>query len=302
MGILKKLDIFKSVNPEHKEGTIFGTILTFISLIIIFFFFSKELKLYNHQKLISRLYVDGQKTHGNLMFTSFDIQFFKIKCKILRVNLQKRWSEIILKKKDLGEGCRIQGTFNIDSQKNDLTFTTDISTTIMDLLTASMQNIKGARVVNGSIVDFSHRINKFQFGKSTRRLRRLQKSYPDMIKANPLNGEEYLAKNENDGHSLFLYELNIVNSRINGKKEIIYNYNRNTINSMTSNPYLKFDFNFSPIAVEYEEGNESFFEFLTYLMGLIGGILSAIKIFNNMVYGCFFKKENKGELIPTTVS
>ena len=301
MGILKKLDLFKSVNPEHKEGTVFGTILTFLSLIIIFFFFSKELKVYNHQKLASRLYVDGEKIRGDLMYTSFDIQFFKIKCEILRVNLQKRWSQINLKKKPLGEGCRIYGNFQISPQKNDLTFTTDISTTIMDLLTASMQSINGSRVVNGSIVDFSHKINKFQFGKSTRRLRKLSKIYPDMIKANPLNNEEFMSKNENDGHSLFLYELNIVNSKINGKKEIIYNYNKNTINSMTSNPYLKFDFNFSPIAVEYEEGNESFFEFLTYLMGLIGGILSAIKIFNNIVYSCFFKKD-KGELIPTTDS
>ena len=72
-----------------------------------------------------------------------------------------------------------------------------------------------------------------------------------MIKANPLSKVKYVAKNEKEGHSLFLYELNIVNSKVNGRREIVYNYNKNTINSMTSNPLVRFDFNFSPISVEY---------------------------------------------------
>jgi hypothetical protein len=298
MGILKKLDLFKSVNAEHKEGTVLGTILTFLSLIIIFYFFSKEISEYKHQKLISNLYVNGENK-SDLIYVMFDIEFFKIKCETLRVNLQKSWGEVNQKKKNLGEGCRINGNFEVDSQQNDLSFTTDLSTTIMDLLTASLQSVDGVIVSNHKTIDFSHKIYKFQFGKSVRRLKALENIYPDMIKANPLNNEEYVSKNESDGHSLFLYELNIVNSRINGKKEIIYNYNKNTINSMTTNAYLKFDFNFSPIAVEYEEGNENFFEFLTYLMGLIGGILSSIKIVNNIIVSCFFKSE-KGELIPTS--
>ena len=46
MGILKNLDIFKSVNSEHKEGTILGSLLTLISFIFIFVFFFREMKVY----------------------------------------------------------------------------------------------------------------------------------------------------------------------------------------------------------------------------------------------------------------
>ena len=48
-------------------------------------------------------------------------------------------------------------------------------------------------------------------------MRELEKVYPELIKANPLNGEKYISKDSKEGHSLFLYEMNIVNGRINGK-------------------------------------------------------------------------------------
>jgi len=80
---------------------------------------------------------------------------------------------------------------------------------------------------------------------------KLEKVYPDMIRSEPLKDVKYYSKERNDGHSLFYYELNVVHSRVNGKTEILYNYNKNTINDMNSSPFVNFDFNFSPISVEY---------------------------------------------------
>ena len=119
-----------------------------------------------------------------------------------------------------------------------------------------------------------------------------------MIKANPLNNVEYVSKDQKDGHSLFLYEINVVNCSINGRNNSIFNYNKNTINSMRTNPFVNFDMKFSPISVEYSEGDENFVEFLTYLLGMTGGTLSIIRIFNNILYSAFFKKEHTQ--IPTS--
>ena len=114
-----------------------------------------------------------------------------------------------------------------------------------------------------------------------------------MIKARPLNFVEYNSKNETDGHSLFLYELNIVNSKVNGTKQLVFNYNKNTINSMRSNAFVNFDLNFSSISIEYIEGSENFWEFLTYLVGLVGGLLSVVKIINNILGSLFFSKKSE---------
>lgn len=112
-----------------------------------------------------------------------------------------------------------------------------------------------------------------------------------MIKVNPLNSEKFISKNPSDGHSLFIYEINVVNSRINGSNELLFNYNRNTINTMHTNPFVNFEINFSPISIEYDEGTENFFEFLTYLLGIIGGILTVIRVINNIIHNMFLKKK-----------
>jgi uncharacterized membrane protein YheB (UPF0754 family) len=49
--------------------------------------------------------------------------------------------------------------------------------------------------------------------------------------------------------------------------------------------------------VEYVEGSENFLEFLTYLFGIIGGIISLIQFLINIIQGWFMKKKNY-EMIP----
>lgn len=118
-----------------------------------------------------------------------------------------------------------------------------------------------------------------------------------MIKANALNNTEYKGKNRADGHSLFLYELNVIETKAFLHREFIYNFNRNTINTMNSNPYLNINFKFNSIGIEYVEGEENFWEFLTYVLGMTGGIISMVRITFNLIYKWVFG-EKKVEDIP----
>lgn len=64
------------------------------------------------------------------------------------------------------------------------------------------------------VMDFSHKINNLQIGKSISRLRKLSKKFPDIITPNSLRGEEFHSVNNEEGHSHFLYELNVVIAKI----------------------------------------------------------------------------------------
>ncbi len=71
---------------------------------------------------------------------------------------------------------------------------------------------------------------------------------------------------------------------------------------MRSNAFVNFDFNFSPISVEYEEGSENFLEFLTFILGLVGGLLGFARIINALVNVVFSNRKQgyKEVEIPTT--
>jgi hypothetical protein len=68
--------------------------------------------------------------------------------------------------------------------------------------------------IENKMMDFSHRINNLQIGKSISKLKRLSRKFKDIINPTSLKGEEFKAVNENEGHSRFLYELNIVTAKI----------------------------------------------------------------------------------------
>lgn len=70
---------------------------------------------------------------------------------------------------------------------------------------------------------------------------------------------------------------------------------------MSRNPFLNIDLKFNPIAIEYEEGEENFWEFLTYVLGMTGGIVSMVRVGFNLIYRWVFG-DKKGEDIPTAVN
>jgi hypothetical protein len=66
---------------------------------------------------------------------------------------------------------------------------------------------------------------------------------------------------------------------------------------MNTSPNINLRFDFSSLSVEYIEGSENFLEFLTYMFGIVGGIISLIQFLTNMIQGWFFKKKTY-EVIP----
>ena len=146
-------------------------------------------------------------------------------------------------------------------------------------------------------MDFSHRINNLQIGSSISRLKRLSRKFKDIINPTSLKGEEFNSSNKEEGHSRFLYELNIVSAKIGSKIEYFYNYTKNTVTSMNTSPNLSFRLDFSSLSVEYIEGSENFLQFLTYLFGIVGGIVSLIHFGTNLLQTWFCARKNY-EQIP----
>lgn len=277
MGLLKKLDLFRSVNREQKEGTMLGALLTFASITLMVVFFSRELREYRSEKLTTKLYV--LSLSNALIQVEFDIDLFSMQCDHLIVTEEHNYEEMELQRQPLGDnGCNLKGKYYMQPMDNRLTIKPDMQSTFVDLMA------QGDGV--NKRIDFSHRINKFQFGRSISKLSSLQRDYPDLVRVNPLDGHEFNAKDETAGHSVFLYELNVVGAKVNGKQEVVYHHSSNTINSMSIQPAINFIHDFSAIGVAYDERRgKNFLEFLTYLFAIAGGILAIIKFLNGVARG-----------------
>jgi hypothetical protein len=284
MAILKRLDLFRSINTEYKDGTILGALLTFCSIVFVVFFFSREIREYRSQKLATKLYV--QNLHAYSIELIFDIVLFKLKCDKVTIGLESSFGQFDIKKLPYEEnGCQLVGNLFLKHMDNKLYIRPDIGSTIIDFMLLQSGNEEG----ENKGIDMSHKINKFQFGRYVSRIESLAEQFPEIVKSNPLDGVSFVSDDGKSGHSMFLYEMNIVTAKIDDNLEIIYNYNKNTITSLQTQPLLNFIMDFSPIAIEYVQGNENFFEFLTYLLGIVGGVLAIIKFLGNFIQG-FWQK------------
>lgn len=283
MGLLKKFDLFRSINREQKEGTLLGALLTLLCIVLMLVFFSRELREYHQEKLSTKLHV--LSLTNAVVQVEFDIDVFFMACDHIIVSEEHGYEDIQLTRTPYQErGCTLHGKYYMQPMDNRLIIKPDMQSTFIDLMASGEGQNKH--------IDFSHRINRFQFGRSTSSLNGLSVSYPDLVRVNPLNGHEFSAKTENEGHSVFLYEMNIVGAKVNGKQEIIYHHNSNTINSLSIQPAINFIHDFSAIGVAYDERKgKNFLEFLTYLFAIVGGILAIIKFLNGIVQGFIFGKK-----------
>lgn len=107
-----------------------------------------------------------------------------------------------------------------------------MQTAFMDIIKNVFQASGMDVVSDTNVIDFSHKINKLQIGDSVSSLENYQKHFPDLVSVNSLNGVEFQSKNPAEGHSLFLYEINVLKSSFDFHSEYNYNYNKNTINTM----------------------------------------------------------------------
>ena len=285
MGFLKNLDFFGGFSYEEQRINPMNALLAFLCSIIVIFMFSRELKEFKAQTLSSKLYVESFHEYSILL--DFEIFFPKFSCSILEVSMQYLNESLNLKKVKKGKnGCIISANTYIKPMDNRLIITPNIESTIIDIITTNFQTDD-----HRGILDLSHKINKFRLGRTTKGQESILKGFDEFLGPNILNGVEYLGgKEKGKGHSMFIYELNLVPIKVNNHFEVIYSYQRNEIPLMTAQPNISFHMNFSPIAVEYYYSEENFFEFLTYLLGTIGGVITIfqlITIIIRKIYGTY---------------
>lgn len=58
MKTLKRLDLFKSINSEAKEGSNLGSVLTLVSFVLLFGYILKEIKVYKSQQVQTQMSVN----------------------------------------------------------------------------------------------------------------------------------------------------------------------------------------------------------------------------------------------------
>lgn len=277
MGKLKRLDIFQSINSENKNETTVGSLITIACLLLICAIYVNEYSEYKHQKLNSKVLVMNLDYH-EIMFT-FDIEIYKVVCEYISAKLEYSYDGFDIKKESVGDGCRIKGNGYIRSLDNNL------------VIVASGWAMINRQMfqVETNTIDMSHKIHEFQLGRSVSAIKRLAEKYPN-IKVKPLVGAEYKVTPGAAQNSVFMYEVNILIAKAYRELNVVYNYNKNGVTAFTDNSFVKFKLDFSPIAIEYEDKQEDFLEFLTYLFGVIGGVLSLVKILYNLAGAALFKQ------------
>ena len=285
MSILKRFDAFRALNSEYRESNVLGTVISLISIVAIVFLFSKEIRTYKNKSLETNLYI--QNLHLYTIHFEFDIILMSLSCETVNVFLKLQFEDLNLRKEEFeGRGCRISGKTEVKHMDNIFMIqpTNDIG--MMDFI---VNSFGGAS--NFTPLDLSHKILKFQFGRSLRHQTEISELYPHLLKTTPLSGQEYHGSSKKDGHYLFIYDINLVTAKINSSFEIVYNYSKNELSAQSSVPQIIFYLDFSPIAMEYRYSNENFLEFLTYLIGILGGVIGLVKLLTNLLGTYLFKKD-----------
>ena len=91
MSLLKRLDIFKSIDSDHKQTTWVGTLLSFLSFFVIMFFFFKEYQQFNSKQLQTKIVVED--ISNRFIDVSIDILFLKLQCRQFRVILSIQYQK-----------------------------------------------------------------------------------------------------------------------------------------------------------------------------------------------------------------
>lgn len=274
MTVLKRLDLFSSITPEAEHKTIAGSLISLLSLGLLVFLVGWEFGVYRNQRLNSRAFVMNLDAYEANF--EFDIELLKTGCEHVEIGFTAEYPDYKLHKEKKGKGCRFWGRGYIRSLDTQLAIVPSDLSTFMQLF--------GMAAGVGASMDLSHRINKFQFGLSTDAVAQLSRKFPE-IRVTPLVGVEFNAPPDKGNHSVFYYEVNILIARVGEVHNVLYTYTKNTVQTWGSNVFLKFNLDFSPIAIDYSEGREGFADFLTYVCGIVGGVLSLVKIAYDVVGG-----------------
>ena len=270
MGVLRRLDLFAGVAPEAQRKTLAGSLVSLLSLAVLAMVVGLEWRAYRDQRLNTRIFVmnlDSYETNFE-----FDIELLRTGCEHVEVGLATAYPKYRVSKQPAGAGCRLRGKGYIRSLDTELIIAPSD-------LAAFLQLFGQGELAS---MDLSHRIHAFKLGLSTQAVAELSRRFPQ-VRVTPLAGLEATEPPAQGHHSVFYYEVSILVARVGDAHNVLYTYTRNAVETWGSNVFLKFNLDFSPIAIDYEEGREGFGEFATYVCGVVGGVLSLLRLAYNVL-------------------
>lgn len=286
---LKRFDVHLKLmdSPGMNKQTVLGAMVSVVSLVIVVILLISESKLYLDKEIIGHMRTD---TTGGIeaINISFDIEFLKMSCdkitflqEVTRGTLHLQQAEKINKISGADGSCRLHGSLGTDKVGGNFRF--EMAQTIGN--------------PGFPPVDISHRINHLMFLSTNTNFTGEKSPHPGI--SYPLINQ---LSNAAAGVAIHQYVLQVVPTdlkRANGTVEHLNQYSvterevegdQLLMGVTLSGQYFKdfvgvlFTYDFSPIMLAMEEEQESIFEFLSNLCGIIGGVITILGLIDGMLY------------------
>lgn len=173
------------------------------------------------------------------------------------------------------EGCQIVGNVWVNRVPSNFHITAKSSNHDFDAKTTNL----------------SHIVHHFSFGKPLSR--RVERSLPEDVRKNihPLDGKMFLNTEPRTSHEHY---IKVVSTHYKVGKSSLFDRNDELGYQMaTSNhrygsdpaiPEAKFSFDLSPTAIVIIQGGKRWYEFITSLCAIIGGLFTVVSLFDGAVY------------------
>ncbi|CAI9781775.1 unnamed protein product [Fraxinus pennsylvanica] len=175
-------------------------------------------------------------------------------------------------KDEVGEGCNIQGSLEVNKVAGNFHFVPGKSFHqsnfhLLDLLALQTESY-----------NISHKINKLTFGDSI----------PGIV--NPLDGVQWVEETPNGAYQYFLKVVPTIYTDIRGRTiqsnqfSVTEHYKGAEADHFRNIPGVFFFYDINPIKVTFTEEHAPFLHFLTHICAIVGGIFTVAGIVDSFVY------------------
>ena len=147
--------------------------------------------------------------------------------------------------------------------------------------------------MQGFNFDFSYKINHLSFGRDEH-FKIIQRRFTDQGVMNPLDGvgTNAIKVQENDRTyarnlqtNFYLIAVPSYFTDTNGNRYHVYQLTQNFISDNNApQSILMFNYELSPITVQYTQSKENFFEFLVYICAIVGGVFTVAGIVDSVIH------------------
>ena len=312
---IKKFDVFQATKGKYLQSTYIGALLSIITIIFSIYLIKIEINNYKIPIKESKIEIDYSRRSENLRI-NFDISLKFIPCSLISIESQNIISETsndekinydridnkfniiqnnykklneteqenssinnqifeeTIKDLNEGNGCHVYGFFNVLKVPGIVIFS-------VNNYEKTLNKLMNEEKYSNYKFDFSHKINKFIFGKQ-RYYKFIEKKIRK-VNYKPLHGIEF---NDDKSFNVLGYFINLVPTDIdvNGKRKEIFQYtfnkHRTPIEGYNDYPSIIFQYNVSPIKMINRFESKNLFNTILNLSAILGGMYSIINIFN----------------------